>query len=742
MLLVRLAVALPDAIVGVTSGVAPIAFPHLILGGNVKATERSNLLLGFLLALLIIEAAPGYSLQYAEMAMPLDAPYLGLTGTFGEYRPGRFHMGIDFRTRANGLRVAAAKDGYVARIGVRKRDFGKVLYLKHPDGTATVYAHLDRFEDEKAGIESLVKDAQRKRGAKYVEIYPEPGRIKVKKGQLIGYSGETGAGLPHLHFELRSESGVALNPLRYGLTIYDGYLPTFESITLQPLDEASMVNGDYGDVEIAVAKVGTKDGRAVFSAPSSEATPVVSGRVRIGVSTYDYVGNGEVPVGVYKLTLYIDGALHHTVAFDRVSYDETHKAPLVFDHDLSRLRPTQYYYNLYRLTGNDLPYNVDYSQGDGIWDTHLSDDGKHTIEIIAEDARGNKSLLSLPVVVANGVRLAEVGGGMGMGEWGTSGDAGLRERLTKPLSPLGARLIDHPTFVEIVIDPQGTSPGSLSVEVDGRPLKLVYKGKSVSGIYPKSWDGPGRRTAYIKAADGSGYATIKELRFAVQRITREGGGTIESGEGMARLSVPPEGAYDHAFVNAERVEVQDQSNTLPRLSSVYRFTPSGLAFSRGASVSIAYPEGIDSRDVARVGVYQYDRVNKAWDFLGRYNGESPPGMASAEVNFLSTYALLLDNSPPRITFLFPGDGREVAPSGLKEIYALMEDVGMGLDEESMLMLLDGKKVEAEFDPDRNKLSYQLENALAPGPHDLRVVVKDLAGNEALPLVSRFRVVGP
>lgn len=698
--------------------------------------RKTTQILGAVSLFFIASFAPPYAQGYAEMVRPLDAPYQGLTGSFGEFRPGRFHMGIDFRTRANGLRVVAAKGGYVSRIGVRKRGFGKVVYLKHPDGTTTVYAHLDRFEDRVTGIESLVRDTQGKRGTKYVEVYPGSGRIVVTKGQLIAYSGETGSGRSHLHFELRSGESVAINPLRNGLSMYDGYFPTFESIILQPLDETSMVNGDYYDVALYAHRVGIRDRKMLFSMSPSQSVPVISGRIRIGVRVYDYVGNDDVKVGIYRLILYIDDVPHYTLAFDRFSYSRNHKAGLLYDHESSRLKPTQYYHHLYHLAGNDLAYNADYGDGDGIWDTRLVKDGRHTVKLVAEDARRNESLLSFPVIVANDAQLTEVEGGKNSS---LSSDGG----STRPIK---ARTIDHDTFVEILIERPVGLNSSLKVDVNGRPIVLVYKGNNISGVYPKSWDETGRRTVQIKSTNGSESMEVKELDFSVRGVRVDSGGTIVSDDGFAQLTVPLTGVYEDVFVNVEKITVGNQEDFLPRLSPTYRFTPSGMSLDKAARVSIAYPEELSEGEKSRVGVYGYDRINRKWGFLGPYSGQSPDGTVSAEVGYLSTYALFLDDSLPRITRLFPRDASEITSANLKEIYALMVDVGMGLDEESMAMILDGVKLEAEFDPDRSKFAFALvENdspLLSPGPHELRVEVKDLAGNKALPLISHFKITQP
>jgi murein DD-endopeptidase MepM/ murein hydrolase activator NlpD len=67
-----------------------------------------------------------------------------LAGTMGELRTTHFHSGIDIRTNnIIGLPVLASKSGYISRITVSPSGYGNVLYIKHPDGYTTLYAHLD-----------------------------------------------------------------------------------------------------------------------------------------------------------------------------------------------------------------------------------------------------------------------------------------------------------------------------------------------------------------------------------------------------------------------------------------------------------------------------------------------------------------------------------------------------------------------------------------------------------------------
>lgn len=160
---------------------------------------------------------------------PLQIP-LKLAGNFCEIRSNHFHSGLDFKTNgAEGLPVLAAGGGWISRIKISATGFGRVLYINHPQGYTTVYAHLSSFNNT---IAAFVDSIQRATQSFDMEFYPDSNRFPIQQQQLLGRSGNSGGSqAPHLHFEIRDrDTEEPLNPMGFGLPIIDTVSPIISKI--------------------------------------------------------------------------------------------------------------------------------------------------------------------------------------------------------------------------------------------------------------------------------------------------------------------------------------------------------------------------------------------------------------------------------------------------------------------------------------------------------------------------------
>ena len=164
-----------------------------------------------------------------------------ITAVFGEERPGRYHTGVDVRTFGEiGYHLVAIDDGYIARIRTSSKGYGKTIYLQLHDGNTAVYAHLDHFTPE---LDNLVNALHQHYGKYTINRKLEPNDYSVIKGELIGYSGDTGGvSGPHLHFEIRDIDDQPINPFQTSLDIPDNLHPEVEFLAVIPLDDQAKIN--------------------------------------------------------------------------------------------------------------------------------------------------------------------------------------------------------------------------------------------------------------------------------------------------------------------------------------------------------------------------------------------------------------------------------------------------------------------------------------------------------------------
>lgn len=186
-----------------------------------------------LLFVLLVTAAAVRTTTIAAQqraTAPLDVPQ-SFSGTYGELRRDHFHAGVDFRTEGvTGKKVHAIKDGYVSRLSVSPTGYGNAIYITHPDGTKSVYGHLERFVEPLA---SMVEKKQYEERSFSVNLYLEPDEYPILAGDVIALSGNTGSsGGPHLHLELRDAvSDTPFNFIRRGYySVKDSYPPVIRRV--------------------------------------------------------------------------------------------------------------------------------------------------------------------------------------------------------------------------------------------------------------------------------------------------------------------------------------------------------------------------------------------------------------------------------------------------------------------------------------------------------------------------------
>ena len=344
---------------------------------------------GVALALVILERAAAAGATAGALRWPLDlAP--AVVSSFGEYRYDHMHAGVDLSTGgAVGLPVHAAADGRVFRLKVEWRGYGRALYLKHADGRISVYGHLERYEDAVLGLEKRVARRQREAGTRYPgDIYLDP-PLPVRRGQVIAFSGESGVGLPHLHFEMRGAGDDPIDPFRNGLPAPRQGAPVLESIVATAAGPDAWIDG--------VLRVKTLALRLRNRVYEPEEPLRVSGPVLLDLSAWAPGGGGRA--GIRFLEARLDGESCYRLDFDRFRFEQYPLAGLIYDHRFSHLGPTRMVWRLAALPGNALAQGgcrfVAGDAGGMAPGAYGLEDGAHRLEVIARDAAGAESIARL-----------------------------------------------------------------------------------------------------------------------------------------------------------------------------------------------------------------------------------------------------------------------------------------------------------------------------------------------------------
>jgi len=290
-----------------------------------------------LLVLLALTASVSSVAQtYPQYRSPLDIPLM-LSATFAEIRPNHVHAGIDIRTQSvEGKKVYAVADGYISRIGVSPYGYGNVLYITHYDGYTSVYAHLQRFSTE---VGKYVKQYQYKNKKYTSQIYLDKDTFPVKRGDVIGISGNSGSsGGPHLHFEIRhTGSEKPVNPLFFGYKIEDKVCPTILGVSVYPVGDSSIVEGGIKPKYYSLAE----PVRGTYNLKEREYVHG-TGEIAFGVCTYDMVGASTNKNGPYFYELYLDDELAFQVEADSFSYSEPRYVNSLLDYRHYKEKKTSY----------------------------------------------------------------------------------------------------------------------------------------------------------------------------------------------------------------------------------------------------------------------------------------------------------------------------------------------------------------------------------------------------------------
>lgn len=316
---------------------------------------------------------------------------LYLAGTFGEIRSNHFHSGIDIKTnQREGYPVYAVADGYVSRLRVQIGGFGNAVYINHPNGITSVYAHLQKFNER---IFFSVNKYQYLNKSFATDFQLTPIEIPVKKGDIIAWSGNSGSSAgPHLHFELRdSKTEHTINPLALGIKIDDHIKPTINGFYIYNLND-----GPFS--EFTKKQYFQTTGSSGNYTLNKVSIVNVSGKIGLGIMAYDQLNGSDNKNGHYSTTILLDGEKIFETVIDRFSFDDTRSINAFIDYP-TKLTSGRVIQKGFKPPGAR-PSFYKYLTQNGI--IELTDDKIHDIKYILKDIEGNQSVLNLKIKAAPG----------------------------------------------------------------------------------------------------------------------------------------------------------------------------------------------------------------------------------------------------------------------------------------------------------------------------------------------------
>jgi len=721
----------------------------------------------------VLVLLPGFPLlaQAEKDDPPYQSPlkrHNGFSSAFQDFRSGHFHGGVDFRTfQQTGLPVYAIADGNVVTLRMVRRGGGRGIYLRHHDKNTSLYFHLERFAP---GLEAILKRRQQRLGTRYVGNIALNPPLPVQAGELIGWSGETGSGFPHLHLEIRDKTGAKLNPfplVRAGFQ--DRNAPELDALILRTRADGT-ANGRVGELRVPL-----EPGRGVYT-PSRPI--VITGEVDVVSGGRDISDSGR-PVAPKRVSAQLNNELVFQLVFSRFTWEDNNQ--LGFVYDMRESSPGNFYFNLFAQPG----YNLE-SSGKGLSRALAAcRPGSHRVIVEWEDHFANRSRGVVPIEIRALPRL-RIGKKERSGTWlfveveavdapGAErvdlvlvDDSG-REISTFPLDisrPLPQRLQlaePHPArvlevrcvtrdtvyavkrFGVATEDPLQMDRVNLNPWITGDTVLIRVRepilGEEILRMRPAmagaAWKAPfSSLDGLVFSMEGvvAQVASTAPEHLLVLQFALEKNGSLRSmvQETLRVVRLVPgkqahfkwndfSARFQPGTVRAPRLMLAEQRShpaPFPLLSSQVSLKPRHFAFLD----RVEYTFTSKVADPHQAAIFRWDSRRKKWNYVPT-RLDSRTHRYTTRVRVSGTYALLRDNLPPNISF------SSVAGSELPRI--IITDKGTGVDDLSVMVRIDNHVVEAEYDPDRRWVLFPDPPKLNPGKHRMRVECLDRARNHAV-----------
>lgn len=602
---------------------------------------------------------------------PTDASHF-MSSSFAETRDGHFHAALDIKTwGVRGYKVYATRAGILYRVATGPTGYGNVIYLKHDDGSFSVYAHLEDFIPK---IRHLVDSLRFRTYSFEFDSVLESRHIHFKKGDVIGYTGASGIGPPHLHFELRTPLEHPFNPLLTNLRVADHIPPIYSGLSVEPITPNASVQGKK---EIYIRRPVIRKGIYEFG------TIHVTGTVGLGVRVFDHSDKVHNVYAVYDLKLMRGNDLIFHSRVDSFSYAHTHE--LYLDRVYPILKKTgKGFQRMFVEDGNQLPFYLD-TKNRGLINLPP---GSYDFRIIAADFWGNKSTADVKLVVDPPL----------------PGDS-LTEKQSDSLS-IPEKIASYPNTSHWFWTNNWFSPGPGS----GNRFTLISPDKNGDNVSVYSlgspWDGiPFSRNSPVTVIEEGN----KEL--ILHRIFPGKESNIFTPDRRFEVDFSAQSVFDTLSVWIRHGHKDGHP--------VVIIGPDTDPLNKSITLRYKLSDSLSHKD--RWGFYGYDPHSRSFKY---YESNREAKALVTHVDQTGIFYLLRDTTAPAVNHprvYKRNDGRWLASVDVNDNLS-------GIDFQHSLFFVNSVRGIAEYNPESNKLIYYLPSFVPKKVNKLSVVVYDQRGN--------------